>query len=396
MTTPAVAIPPILPQGRENPFPWYRQMLDTQSVLYFEPMRIWNVFGYEECVTVLKDAATWSSAGRLEQLPPEQRPAPSMLNSDPPDHSRLRGLVNTAFTPRRVTELRPRIEQIARDLLEPKVPAGKVDLVLDLAYPLPVIVIAEMLGVPPEDRDRFKHWSDEIIATLGFNLTETEPPNVQPVIDEMFEYFRGVAEQRRKQPKDDLMSALVAAEVAGDRLTTEELLQMCLLLLVAGNETTTNLIGNAVQEFMAHPEELAKLRARPELLPSAIEEVLRFSSPVQATGRVSMKATTVGGHEIEEGKFAVVWLQAANRDGTVFPDPDRFDIERTPNRHLAFGLGIHFCLGAPLARLEAEVALARWLAMTKDFARADDAVLERVPTFIMRGVRSLPLDVVPA
>ena len=321
------------------------------------------------------------------QDPGQPVPQPSMLGSDPPRHTRLRSLVSQAFTPRMVEQLEPRLRQIAGELLDAVIDRGECDLVESLTYPLPVIAIAEILGVEPAKRERFKVWSDEVVASLG-----TSEDNIrQETMDEMSAYFEGLFEERRANPRNDLVSGLLRAEMDGEKLSFDELLQMLILLLVAGNETTTNLIGNAMQEFIANPEQLARVEADRSLIPSALEEVLRIHSPVQATVRRAARDLEFGGKQIRADQQCVVWLAAANRDASQFPEPLRFDVTRTPNRHLAFGMGIHFCLGAPLARLEAKVAYEELLNRAKNFRRTNDRILPRVPTFIMRGVRELPI-----
>lgn len=377
------------PAFLENPFPFY-ELGRSLSPLILPERGLAMVFGYDDCVRILKDWETWSS-----RFPPppemENPPEPMMLNSDPPRHTRLRGLVSQAFTPRMVEQLEPRIRAITRELLAPALEAGRCDLVATLAYPLPVIVIAEILGIPPGDRERFKMWSDEAVASLGSGLQGGGRQLRQEIFEEMREYFTAMVEERRQRPRNDLISGLVQAEEAGERLTFADLLQMLVLLLIAGNETTTNLISNAMLEFIAHPDELARVEAEPGLIPPAIEEVLRFSSPVQATVRRPTRDVEVGGRRIPANLPTVVWLAAANRDASQFPDPLRFDVTRTPNRHLAFGMGIHFCLGAPLARLEAKVAYEELLARATGFERTTEGPLPRVPTFIMRGVLELPI-----
>jgi cytochrome P450 len=387
-----VAFSPSDPAFLENPFPFY-EMGRTMNPLFLENMKTWLVFDYEDVTAILKDNQTWSSGF----VPPEgvEAPPPSMLGSDPPRHARLRGLVSQAFTPRMIEQLEPRIRQIASELLDDVVPTGKADVIDALAYPLPVIMIAEILGVPPEDRSDFKRRSDDVISTLGTGLGGEDRELPQETFEEMRVYFNRLADERRAEPRGDLISGLVAAEFDGSHLDADELLQMLILLLVAGNETTTNLISNAIIEFMNHPDQLQRVLDDPSLLPSAIEEVLRFCSPVQATARRAKTPTEIRGKAIAQDQMAVVWLAAANRDPKVFPEPDRFDVGRTPNRHVGFGLGIHFCLGAPLARLETKVALETFLARVKDFHRTDDELLPRVPTFIMRGVRKLPIAFTP-
>jgi cytochrome P450 len=384
-----VTFNPADPAFLENPFPFYamgRQM----SPLYLANPGLWLVFGYNDCSEILRDTQSWSAAPPAAP-PGTEMPAPSMLSSDPPRHTRLRGLVSQAFTPRMVELLEPRLREIADELLDPIVSTGRADIVEALAYPLPVIVIAEILGVPPEDRDRFKRWSDEVVSLLGTGLGGESRELPMETFEAMRDYFTAMCDERRVRPRNDLISGLVAAEVDGSRLSGDEMLQMLILLLVAGNETTTNLIGNAIIEFMNYPAQLQRVVEDPALIPTAIEEVMRYCSPVQATARRPRHEMQIGGETIETGQTAVVWLASANRDPQVFADPDTFDVGRTPNRHLGFGLGVHFCLGAPLARLEAKVALEEFLKRVKDFHRTDDNPLPRVPTFIMRGVRELPI-----
>ncbi|MEO6398209.1 MAG: cytochrome P450 [Tepidiformaceae bacterium] len=387
-----VSFTPTDPAFLENPFPFYKMGL-AMSPLFLPNPGLWLVFGYEDCLSILKDSKTWSSEFQRPQNMMETPPPPSMLGSDPPRHARLRGLVSQAFTPKMVDALEPRIREIADELLNAKLSTGGMDLVHDLADPLPVIVIAEILGIPSTDRAMFKVWSDKVVALLGSGAAGGEGELTEATFAEMRDYFHAMVEERRANPRQDLISGLVAAEIEGEKLNFDELLQMLILLLVAGNETTTNLIGNAVLEFIAHPAELQRVRDDMALLPSAIEEVLRFNSPVQATVRRATRDVQFGDKTIEKGQQAVVWLASANRDGAVFPAPETFDVTRSPNRHLAFGQGIHFCLGAPLARLEAKVALEEFLLRTSHFERTDNELLPRVPTFIMHGVRKLPLAV---
>lgn len=387
----------ITPAMRDNPYPYYAMARQAAPVVYADAIGGWSVFGYENCRTILRNPALFSSnaAQFLEGLNPDQQ---SMLGSDPPRHTQLRNLVNLAFTPRRVAALEPRLRQISKELLDAVQAQGSFDLVRDLSYPLPVIVISELLGVPSEDRAVFKRWSDEIVAHLGQNIRPGAdiPPALQAAEDEFIAYFTEQIERHRQAPQDDLIQALLAAEIDGRKLSANELLSFCILLLVAGNETTTNLIGNAMRCFLDFPAELERVQANRSLLPSAIEEVLRFRSPVQATIRFATEDTELGGQGIQRGQRVIVWLAAANRDPAEFPDPDRFDVSRQPNRHLAFGLGIHFCLGAPLARLEALVALDTLLERFQSLQRLNNDAFEPVEGFIMHGVKSLPLALDPA
>ena len=364
---------------RLNPFPWYRQMRETDPV-YFNPERgSWSVFRYNDVQRVLTDYNTFSS----QYMGAQQPLAVSLLNTDPPRHRELRSLVTQAFTPRRIAQLEPRITQIVNEQLDKVAPTGKMDVIDDLAYPLPVIVIAEMLGIPPEQREQFKHWSDELIG-------ESRTPGQNPQM-EMGKYFYEMIEQRRQEPKNDLISALLAAQINGEHLDIMELLGFCILLLVAGNETTTNLLANAILCFTDHPESIEQLRAEPALLPDAIEEVLRYLSPVRTMFRTTVKDTELGGKKIQAGEFISAWIGSANRDEEQFPNAAQFDIRRSPNRHLAFGHGIHFCLGAPLARLEARIALGIMLERLSNMQRVPDIPLEPSTSFVLQGVKHLPI-----
>lgn len=383
---------PFSSEMRDNPHPFYATMR-RESPMFFDPaLNLWHVFCYDDVRSVLRNPAAFSSEIHRVNL---DRPVanPSMLQSDPPRHTRLRALVSRAFTPRMVGQMEPRIYRLADDLLDQALPRGQIDLVDDLAYPLPVIVIAEMLGIPPEDRAHFRRWSDEIAAALGTGVTGT-PMDVRPeTFEHLRAYFTEAIARHRAEPQDDLIGALLEAELEGEKLSMEDLLSFCILLLVAGNETTTNLISNAVRCFLEFPAALAQVRANPQLLPQALEEVLRFRSPVQATIRLPNQATTIAGHEVKAGQPVLAWLASANMDEAEFVQPYRFQIARQPNRHLSFGAGIHFCLGAPLARLEAKAALERFLARAISFERVDGTPLDPVGGFIMHGVKHLPMSV---
>ncbi len=315
-----------------------------------------------------------------------------MLTSDPPEHTRLRRLVSKAFTPRAVENLRPRIQEIVDELLADVADKGEMDLVQALAYPLPVIVIAEMLGVPAEDRARFKKWSDDIVATLGGPFT---PQDVLQAAararNELVEYLSGVIADRRESPRDDLISGLIAAEDEGTVLSTQEIYSTTILLLVAGNETTTHLIDNSILALLRNPEQVRLLRDDPSLIGSAVEELLRFIGPVQATGRTLKEDLEIGGQEMKAGDSTFVLLGAANRDPAKWgDDADRLDVTRNPVDHVALGDGIHFCLGAPLARAEAQIAIGALLERFPDLKLAIEEP-EWGGTFIIRGVKSLPL-----
>jgi cytochrome P450 len=315
----------------------------------------------------------------------------SMLIMDPPDHTRVRGLVSKAFTPRRVAELRPRIEAIVHELLEDAARGGELEVIGDFAAPLPAIVIAELLGVPAEDHRTFKQWSSELIA-LAPLADPARLGEVQQKLDRILDYLRGIIAERRQAPRDDLISAMIAAQEERDALTDHELLATSNLLLIAGHETTTNLIGNGLLALLRHPGELERLRAEPGLVRSAVEELLRFDSPVQATGRVATEDVELGGERVGKGALLLTVIGAANRDPEAFADPDRLDVGRGDNHHLSFGFGTHFCLGAPLARLEGEIAFRALLDRFPRLELAGDAVRYR-PNPFLRGLEALPVRV---
>lgn len=319
-----------------------------------------------------------------------------MLFSDPPDHTRLRSLANKAFTPRVVGQIRSHIQGIVKGLLDGVQPdgdrePGKIDVITDLAYPLPAIVIAEMLGAEPKDRDQFKKWSDDLAAFLGnIRIVSETYESAMKSEAELIDYLRELVAQRRKEPKDDLISALVMAEDQGDSFTQEELFSMCVLLIFAGHETTTNLIGNGILALLNNPSELAKLRQNPSLIVPAIEEIIRYDGPVQTTTRTALEPLEIGGKQIAKGDRISLTLGAANRDPAQFPDPDRMDITRGENRHVGFGFGIHFCLGAALARMESQLAIGAMVERMPEL-RLESADLVWRDNPILRGVNSLPV-----
>ena len=315
----------------------------------------------------------------------------SMLVMDPPDHTRVRGLVNKAFTPRRVMALRPRIQAIADELLAEPTRAQRMELMTDFAAPLPAIVIAELLGVPASDHPKFRTWAADIVSAGSAIASGASSDRVEASFDALRDYLQAIVAARRLEPRDDLISGLVAAQEDRDALTDAELVATAILLLLAGHETTTNLIGNGTLALLQNPGELARLRAEPELLKSAIEEMLRFDSPVQATARAASEDVEYGGVPIAKGAIVVCGIGAANRDPAVFPDPDRFDVARRENHHLSFGFGAHFCLGAPLARLEAEIAFRGLLDRFPKLALAEQK-FEYRPNPILRGLQRLEVS----
>jgi len=399
-----VVFNPLDPAVRRDPFETYARARREAPALVHSglPVRLVSVFRYEDCQAILRDAQTWSSEFPVitQMAGQEGPPRRSMLGTDPPAHTRLRGLVTKAFTPRMIQRLEPRMHEIANQLLDAALEEGDVDLVQALSYPLPVTVIAEIIGIPSGDREMFKRWSDEAVASLGLVFLGGYDPErarrQQRLFDSMRAYFIPLADERRRHPREDLLTGLVQAEHEGSKLDFEEMLSMLVLLLVAGNETTTTLIGNAVLELLAHPGELKRLRGDPGLLPSAIEEVLRYASPVQFDPRRATRSLVLHGVEIRENDFVLSWLGSANRDERVFERPETFDIARAKNTHLAFGFGTHYCIGANLARLEARVALGALLSRTKAFERRGDGDLPLHPSPVFRAVTKLPLRLTAA
>jgi cytochrome P450 len=365
-------------------------MRATQPVFQHPDWGGWQVFRYADVSRVLSEHATFSSDGQRMAQGETDPIGSSIIQMDPPRHRQLRNLVTQAFTPRMVAQLEPRITAITNELLDHVFSTGEMDVVRDLAYPLPVTVIAELLGIPAELREDFKRWSDAIVADDETQSQEERKALFQE-IQGMYSYFTQVLEERRQHPQNDLVSALLAAEVDGQRLTNIELLGFCGLLLVAGNETTTNLLGNMIICFDENPGVVERLREHRELVPGAIEEALRYYSPVKAMPRMTKTETIIGDQRIGPNQFVVAWIGSANRDEAEFPDADRFNIEREPNRHIAFGRGIHFCLGAPLARLEAKIALNVMLDRLSGHWQLADIPLEMVKSFVVFGAKQLPM-----
>ena len=386
------------PEFRANPYAHYAPLLaGPPHILNMGPMTFALVARYADVTAALRDHEHFSSVG---PPPPPQAyqgrfaGARNMLGSDPPQHSRLRRLVSRDFTPRRIRELEPRIREIAKDLLDQVEAKGEFDVMADLANRLPVTVIAEMLGVPPELNARFKRWSDTIIGGDNNVPGAPQPPESIRAIDELGDYFTAEIEKRRANPGLDLVSALVAAHDEGDVMSAADLLSFVTLLLVAGNETTTNLIGNGTLALGRHPEQFDALKRNPAMLPRAIEEMLRYDGPVQSTVRFTQQPVQLGGTEIPAGGFALMIVAAADRDPSQFKNPEKFDITRDPNEHVAFGEGIHFCIGAPLARMEARVAFEAMLERFPRLRLKDPAI---VPTYkgsyFLRGLESLPVAI---
>ena len=376
---------------------WLRGEQPPEPVRFDADNGIWHVYGYSLAQRLLADPRTFSShTGRLVPEADEFS-AGSLTQLDPPRHTKLRKLVNQAFTPRVVAALEPRITTVATDLLE-AADQDRIDLVADFAYPLPVIVIAELLGVPSSDRDLFHRWVDAMFShSSEFSLHERSHEEEQQLqeslrpVKEMGAYIAEHAARRRREPREDLLTRLVEAEVDGVRLTDQEVVNFANLLLIAGHITTTMLVGNTVMCLDAHPQERARVQADRSLVPAAIEESLRVLTPFPVVARVTNAETDLGGQAIGANQLVMVWVAAANRDPRQFVRPDVFSIDRDPNPHLAFGRGIHFCVGAPLARLEGKVAtnllLDRYPRLRVD--PQDPPVF--LPTPNMTGAQRLPL-----
>lgn len=394
---------PFLPSFAKNPYPAYASLRASEPVHFSPTLQAWIVTSFADCERVLREPETFANNPLLATSPmarqfQQQRrefplgEVPTVLNSDAPVHTRLRGIVSRAFTPRVIEGMRERIEEITSELLD-AAPVGEPwDLVEGLALPLPVIVIAELLGVPASDRELFKRWSTAIAdtATNVFSTPESVESTKRASAD-LIEYLGRVVEERRHSPREDVITALVQAEDEGSHLTRDELLAFTVVLLIAGHETTINLIGNGTLALLDEPEQARLLHEQPDLIGDAVEEFLRFDSPVQGLVRVATRDVEVGGRAVHRGDALIVMIGAANRDPAHFVEPDRLDVRREDKRHLAFGLGPHFCLGAPLARLEAQVAFR---ALLTRFASVELAAPpERGGTFVLRGLRTLPVRV---
>ncbi len=401
MVQPTQLHPLYTPEGRRNPFPIYARLRAEEPVAQLrDPGRnflFWLVTRYDDCVDILKDPRFGKDTKKLTALELEQNRyvdelamlGQHLLSADPPDHTRLRSLVSKAFTGQRIEGLRPRIKAIAENLIDQFEGRGEIDFVADFAYLLPVIVIAELLGVPVDDHPRFRVWTTTIM---------TPPPDgnmdgIRAAGFEFFQYLMSLVEMRRNAPQDDLISALVAAEEGGDKLNAQELIGMIFLLLVAGHETTVNLISNGTLALLDFPQERERLEKDPSLLESAIEEMLRYCGPVETTTtRFALEDVTIRGTNIKRGDVVFASLLSAAHDNERFPDADRFDIGRKPNRHMAFGYGIHFCVGAPLARMEAAVAfevILRRLPRLRLAVPRD--TLEFHSALLLHAVRKLPV-----
>ncbi|MEU2431621.1 cytochrome P450 [Streptomyces sp. NPDC007861] len=375
-----------------DPYPYYAKLREAgpvHEVVSPHGDRVWLIVGYAEARAALADPRLSKSPGVLGlKMLDEDVIGPHLLVVDPPDHTRLRGLVAREFTARRVEALRPRVQQISDELIDAVLPAGRADLVASLAFPLPIIVICELLGVPGADRDRFRAWSTEVVAPSSPEAERTAVHELAAYLDELIE------DKRCTRPADDLLSALLRTRAQdGDRLSAAELRAMAYLLLVAGHETTVNLISNGVRALLAHPAQLDALRSDFGLLGGAIEEMLRYDGPVEnATMRFTREEVRYGDTAVPAGEAVLVGLAGGDRDPARFPEPDRFDIRREARGHLAFGHGVHHCLGAPLARLEGATAVRTLLERCPGLALdPDGGPPDWLPGLLMRGARRLPV-----
>ncbi len=425
MTASGVSYDPFSIEMRADPYPHYAALRAHAPVHRLEGSGFHLVSRYEDVLYVLKHPELFSSramqrmmmagmGGGIPKMDPSQdfdpqalqvfralapRPGfdplamlttPSVIASDPPNHERLRGIVNRGFTPRRIAALEARVRKISSDALDRMLAQETFDLVRDFTVPLPVTVIAELLGVEAERFADFKRWSDTLISATTGSASGTRPAALLTAFAEFNTYFLDAIERSRRDPKDDLISALVAAEGGEAALTPMETLMFTVLLLVAGNETTTNLIGNTVLALLERPEQLERVRADRSLIPRLVEEGLRYDGPVQMLFRETTQEVELAGTPIPKGAVVVPIFASANRDAAQFPEPDRFDIDRDTRGHLAFGFGIHFCLGASLARLEARVGFEELFARVAKLRKLEPET-EYVDSFLLRGPRRLRL-----
>jgi len=391
----------ITPEARHDPYPAYAALRQTTPVLD-SGVGFWLLSNLADVRAVLRDptcSADETKSTFNQMLAAENVAADAYVNPidtmgmlffmDPPDHTRLRGLVARSFTPRRVAMIRPRVDELVSSLLAAKDPGDEFDVIGDLAYPLATQVICELLGVPTHDRVRFGQWSSDVSHSIDPSAIRSEEANIaiERSADELLAYFDELIVDRRKNPGDDLLSSLIEAEDDGDRLSHDELLAMGLLLLIAGHETTVNLIGNGVLALLAQPDSIEELRSRPDLDETAVDEFLRFDAPVQLTQRVAMNDLDISGTTIPAGASMILLLGAANRDPAAFADPDMLRLDRQDNAHVAFGGGIHHCLGAALARIEGQIAISELVRSSSRLELAEEPV--RRPTFTLRGLERL-------
>lgn len=388
---------PFLPEVQANPYPYYAYLREHAPVYQVPGAGFWAVSRYDDVLYVIRNPQLFTSStlfaafmGDLNPFPPE---APAIVGCDPPSHTRLRKLVNRAFTPRRVASLEQHIREITHQLIAQIPIQGTFDLVGELSAPLPVTVIAELLGVPAERRDDFKGWADAFIrATSGKAVPLEEQAELRQNFVEFRAYFENAIALARRQPGDNLLSDLIRVEEENQTLTSAEIVSLAMFLIIGGSETTTNLIANAIMALCDHPEQMAQVRANRALIPQMVEEALRYVGPIHAIFRQATQEVEVAGTKLPAGSLVLFLLGSANRDARKFPDPDRFDIMRNTEGHVGFGFGVHFCLGAQLARLQAKVALEMVLERFPGLSRTD-APVRWIEAFSVRGPKMLPLVV---
>lgn len=377
-----------------DPYPYYDILRNSSPILYDAEWKLWFVSTYEDIYALLRERRL----GRdMDGAPKPDPHTPfgklhhnSLMEKEPPDHTRLRSLVNKAFTPARVEALRPHITVIAYRLLDAVWARGEMDLLTDFAEPLPVMVIAELLGVPKDGQAFLRPWSHAIVAMYELAPSAEDERRANQAVTEFSNYLQGLVAERRLAPRDDLMSALIEAEEEGKRLSEDELIATCILMLNAGHEATVNAIANGMLAFFRHPEQYRLLKSSPDLIKTAVEEVLRYDTPLQLFRRWVREDVDYKGIRFEKGAQLALLYAAGNRDPARFPDPHRFDITRQDNSHLGFGAGIHYCVGAPLARLELQVAFQVLIERLPNLHLASDTVEYR-PNFVIRGLKSLPV-----
>lgn len=392
----------------DNPYPTYARFREEAPVFWSKKGDYWLVSKYVDANDILRDLSyekgppKWKTMDPLIKLLPQLFPnlkqqfefrGKSMLQQNPPDHTRMRGLVNKAFTPSMISRLRSHIQDIADKLID-QIEAkktGEMDLVSEYAYLLPITVISEMLGIPEGDREQFKSWSQSLTEALEPTFSLPKIQKAGKANREIIQYLTPLVEERRKNPQEDLISALVQAEEAGDKLSYQELLANLILLLVAGHETTVNLIGNGTLALLRNPDQLALLRSKPELINTAVEEFLRYESPVQLVRRQCGQDLELGGQKMKEGQSMFLLIGSANHDPEQFANPEKLDITRTPNKHLAFGAGIHHCLGFSLAGTEGQIAINTLINRLPNLALKKDARLEVRKPFALRGMKAIPV-----
>ncbi|MCY8403884.1 cytochrome P450 [Bacillus sonorensis] len=378
-------------QDPYDPFPWYEKMRKESPVYYDEDSKVWSVFLYDDVKRVISDKDFFSN--QFPQLESGNTFAKTMVSMDPPKHTRIRSIVSKAFTPRIMKEWEPRIRVLTDELLGKARGRDEIDLVQDFSYPLPVMVISELLGVPSEHKEKFKEWSD-LLVSLPKSAYEEDVMEWRTIRnkgeEDLSAFFENVIEEKRRNLGDDIISLLIQAEEDGDRLSPDELVPFCNLLLLAGNETTTNLISNMVYSILEKPGTFDELANQPDLIPQAVEEAVRFRAPAPMIVRFVQQDTAIRGVNLKKGEGVIAFLASANRDEAAFERAHEFDIHRHPNRHIGFGHGIHFCLGAPLARLETKIALE---ALLKQYSAMETISTKPMANSSMYGLKHFRLHV---